>query len=136
MRADQPGSLEIRWAEPGDRTAIAGLVEQTKHHYGEEPEAIEAAVAGWNEGVFRFYARPGAVIQKQKSPCVSMRRTIRAVPDKTGRQMRKRPAKAPGAFDQAYCQVVKPIDRVFGEPPEIALIRNCETRPSLVRAQI
>ena len=52
MRADQPGSLEIRWAEPGDRTAIAGLVEQTKHHCGEEPEAIEkieAAVAGWLE---------------------------------------------------------------------------------------
>ncbi|WP_425416602.1 N-acetyltransferase family protein [Oricola indica] len=43
-------AITVRWAEPGDRTAIVDLVEQTKRHYGEEPEtaaATEAAVAGW-----------------------------------------------------------------------------------------
>jgi hypothetical protein len=39
-------------------------------------------------------------IQKQKSPCVSMRRAIRGLPEKSGRQMRKRPAKTPGAFEK------------------------------------
>jgi|GEM_PF-1743761 len=49
-------AITVRWAEPGDRAAIAGLVEQTKRHYGEEPAttaAMEAAVAGWLE------AKPG-----------------------------------------------------------------------------
>ena len=49
-------AITVRWAETGDRAAIAGLVEQTKRHYGEEPAitaAMEAAVAGWLE------AKPG-----------------------------------------------------------------------------
>lgn len=52
MPARAPDEIDIRWAEPGDRVAIAGLLLQTKHHYREEPAApdeIEAAVAGWLE---------------------------------------------------------------------------------------
>ena len=47
-----PEAITVRWADSGDRGAIADLVEQTKRHYGEEPEtadAMEAAVAGWLE---------------------------------------------------------------------------------------
>ena len=40
-----------------------------------------------------------------------------------------------GRFLGIYCQVVKPIDNVFGEPPEMPLTRNCEIRPSFVRTQ-
>jgi GNAT superfamily N-acetyltransferase len=52
MPAQTPDGIEIRWAESGDRTAIAGLLHETKLHYGEKPAAlreIEAAVAGWLE---------------------------------------------------------------------------------------
>lgn len=48
---------------------------------------------------------------------------------------REQPAPERVAAGLAYCQVVKPIDSVFGEPPEIALTLNCEMRPSLVFAQ-
>ncbi|MCI5077494.1 GNAT family N-acetyltransferase [Oricola sp.] len=50
MSPETPEDVEIRWAGPGDRAAIAELVLQTKRHYGEEPApaaAIEAAVADW-----------------------------------------------------------------------------------------
>lgn len=45
-----PEATIVRWAGPGDRTAIADLVQQTKHHYGEEQasaDGMNAAVAGW-----------------------------------------------------------------------------------------
>ncbi|WP_193174359.1 GNAT family N-acetyltransferase [Oricola nitratireducens] len=51
-----PDAITVRWAESSDRDAIAGLVEQTKRHYGEETETaaeIGTAVAGWLE------AKPG-----------------------------------------------------------------------------
>ena len=56
MRAQAPDDVTVRWAESGDRAAIAGLLQLTKRHYGEEPEPIadiEAAVAEWLE------AKPG-----------------------------------------------------------------------------
>jgi GNAT superfamily N-acetyltransferase len=45
-------AITVRWAEPGDRDAIADLVQQTKRHYGEEQARnaeLEAAVSGWLE---------------------------------------------------------------------------------------
>lgn len=48
-----PDAVTVRWAEPGDRAAIAGLLAQTKRHYGEEPdsaEALETTVGEWLEG--------------------------------------------------------------------------------------
>jgi GNAT superfamily N-acetyltransferase len=56
MRAQAPDDVTVRWAESGDRAAIAGLLQLTKRHYGEDPEPIaeiEAAVAEWLE------AKPG-----------------------------------------------------------------------------
>jgi len=49
---------------------------------------------------------------------------------------RDQPAPAPMAVNLPYCQVVKPIDSFFGEPPEIALTRNWVTRPSPVLAHM
>jgi len=56
MKPETRDDITIRWAGPGDRDAIAGLVQQTKRHYGEEQAPageLDAAVAGWLE------ARPG-----------------------------------------------------------------------------
>ncbi len=50
MPGDMPDGIHVRWAEPGDGSAIAGLEQLAKAHYGEEledREVLEAASEAW-----------------------------------------------------------------------------------------
>ena len=50
MPVDTPNGIEVRWAGPGDRSAIAGLEQLAKQHYGErleDRETLEAASEAW-----------------------------------------------------------------------------------------
>ena len=50
MPADAPDGIEVRWARPGDGSAIASLEQLAKAHYGEnqeDRETLEAASEAW-----------------------------------------------------------------------------------------